>query len=201
MNEESNRWYEALQSEGEGYREAYGELRLFLLKSLTKSMSSKPGVNAAFLEDVVQDACLLILKKLDSFEGRSKFSSWALSIAIRVALSEFRKKQWSNVSLDELQEKGASFETQDEQSPYQKTALLGAVETLHDLIATRLTERQRTVLLAELTGMPQDQLAEQLNTTRNALYKVFHDARKALKRELQSVGYDQETVIEMLNHS
>ena len=199
MSEESIQWFEALERGGIGYDNAYQQLRLFIMKSLTKGMRSKPGVSEAFLEDVTQDSCLIILKKLGTFQGRSKFSSWALSIAIRVALSEFRKKQWNNVSLDELKERGASFESPSLDDPYQKTVLLGAVDTLHDLIKHKLSDRQKSVLTAELNGMPQDEIARQLETTRNSIYKVSHDSRRILKRELQKAGYDQESVIEMLN--
>lgn len=62
-------------------------------------------------------------------------------------------------------------------------------DKMHELIETNLTERQRTVLLAELRGMPQDEIARHLGSNRNAVYKLTHDARKKLKSALQSAGY------------
>lgn len=41
-----------------------------------------------------------------------------------------------------------------------------------------------------LNGVPIDVLAERLNTTRGALYKTLHDARKKLRRELAAQGFD-----------
>ena len=52
-----------------------------------------------------------------------------------------------------------------------------------------LTEKQRTALLAELKGMPQDEIARQLGSNRNAIYKLTHDARKKLRAALEAAGY------------
>lgn len=66
-----------------------------------------------------------------------------------------------------------------------------------DLIQTRLTSAQRDVLLAELNGMPQDEIARQTGRSRNAVYKLFHDARRALKKELEFEGIRAETLAEI----
>ena len=48
-----------------------------------------------------------------------------------------------------------------------------------------LTPHQRRVLVAlALNGVPIDVLAERLGTTRGALYKTLHDARRKLRRHL-----------------
>jgi DNA-directed RNA polymerase specialized sigma24 family protein len=60
---------------------------------------------------------------------------------------------------------------------------------LHRLIDTKLTARQRDVLLAGLNAMPQDEIARQMNITRNAVYTLGHDARKALRRAFEEAGY------------
>ena len=56
---------------------------------------------------------------------------------------------------------------------------------LKDAIETALTPHQRDVLVAlALNGVPIDVLAERLETTRGALYKTLHDARRKLRAEL-----------------
>ena len=52
---------------------------------------------------------------------------------------------------------------------------------MYEIIRSELTEKQRTALLAELKGMPQDEIAKHLGSNRNALYKLTHDARRRLK--------------------
>ena len=47
---------------------------------------------------------------------------------------------------------------------------------------TELTPHQRSVFTAlALNGVPIDVLAERLGTTRGALYKTLHDARRKLR--------------------
>jgi RNA polymerase sigma-70 factor, ECF subfamily len=64
--------------------------------------------------------------------------------------------------------------------------LLAAVQ---DAIATQLTPHQRTVLVAlAMNGVPIDVLSERLGTTRGALYKTLHDARRKLRAALAADG-------------
>jgi RNA polymerase sigma-70 factor (ECF subfamily) len=54
-----------------------------------------------------------------------------------------------------------------------------------------LTPHQRRVLVAlALDGVPIDILAERLSTTRGALYKTLHDARRKLRARLRDSGFD-----------
>jgi RNA polymerase sigma-70 factor (ECF subfamily) len=53
-----------------------------------------------------------------------------------------------------------------------------------------LTLHQRTVFVAlALNQVPIDVLAERMQTTRGALYKTLHDARRKLRGELAAGGY------------
>jgi len=54
-----------------------------------------------------------------------------------------------------------------------------------------VSAHQREVLVAvTLNAIPIDVLAGRLNTTRGALYKTLHDARKKLRHELTAQGLD-----------
>ena len=58
---------------------------------------------------------------------------------------------------------------------------------LHEIIETELNERQRTALVGVyLHGYPMEQVAAALGLTRNALYKLLHDARQRIKAGLQA---------------
>jgi RNA polymerase sigma-70 factor (ECF subfamily) len=54
-------------------------------------------------------------------------------------------------------------------------------------------------LIGELQAMPQDEIARQMGVTRNAIYKLGHDARKALKGALAKKGYGIEQVREVFD--
>ncbi len=62
---------------------------------------------------------------------------------------------------------------------------------LRDAIRDALSAHQREVLVAvTLNGVPIDVLAERLNTSRGALYKTLHDARRKLRARLAEQGFD-----------
>jgi RNA polymerase sigma-70 factor (ECF subfamily) len=70
--------------------------------------------------------------------------------------------------------------------------LLGAVR---DAIADVLTPHQRAVLVAvTLNDVPIDVLAERLGSTRGALYKTLHDARRKLRARLADHGLDPDSL-------
>jgi RNA polymerase sigma-70 factor, ECF subfamily len=193
-------WPKRLASEKTGREAALGELRLILVKGLRSGLSSRSRTNEDFIEDVVQVALIRILDHLDRFEGRSAFTTWALAIAFRVAFTELRRKYWNDISLEELREKsGSRFDEADTSpNPLEVTVRKSLITLMHQLIRTKLTSRQRDVLLAELNAMPQDEIARQIGITRNAVYKLSHDARNALRRALEAEGYTVEQVRDIL---
>jgi RNA polymerase sigma-70 factor, ECF subfamily len=201
MNATLRDWQERLAPGSFDRDVALGELRRFLLDGVRNGLSGRPKTDEDLIEDVVQAALVRILDHLTSFQGRSAFTTWALSIALRVAFTDLRRKHWNNVSLDELKERGGSLlhEVDTSPDPHQSVERKNLITTMHHLIHTKLTPRQRDVLLAALSAMPQDEIVIQMNITRNALYKLFHDARKALRRALEDSGYGIEEVRSVLS--
>lgn len=179
---------------------ALRDLRLYILKGLRAGLSRRPGADDAFIEDVVQESMVRVLDRLDRFEGRSAFTTWVLAIAMRVAFTELRRKHWKNVSLDELRERGVNLWNEADRGPgpEDSAARRRLIDLMRQLIGSELTPRQRDMLLAELSGMQHEEIAVQMGITRNAVYKLGHDARRALRRALESVGYGVEEVLDVL---
>jgi RNA polymerase sigma-70 factor (ECF subfamily) len=66
------------------------------------------------------------------------------------------------------------------------------LEAVREGIQTALTPRQRQVLVAAvLEGVPIDVLAERLDSNRNALYKLLHDARRRLRAHVAAAGFPE----------
>ena len=147
---------------------------------------------------MAQDTLLRVLDNLDSFEGRSKFTTWVHKIAVRLALTELRRKRWRDVSLDEMTETvegeigifadtAAGPETHAEQSD--------AVSRIRRIITDELTDKQKKALVAtQIHGAPMEEVAARMDMNRNALYKLLHDARKRLKHRLAEEGLSPEDV-------
>ncbi|MCP4198230.1 MAG: sigma-70 family RNA polymerase sigma factor [Proteobacteria bacterium] len=149
--------------------------------------------------DFAQESVLIILKKSDQFQGRSKFTTWATKIAVHQALGELRRARWRDVSLDELTADG-SFEPQflsnDQTTPEITTLQNSVMSAVMEVMEQELSDRQRQALTARLVvGIPIDILAEQMNTNPNALYKLIHDARKRLKARMIERGISPEDVL------
>ncbi len=204
MPEYSNQeWLEVLRSADN--TEALTELREYLKRSLRYALSSRVEPNRldALIEDSAQDALLRILDKMDTFRGESRFTTWASKVAIRLALTELRRKRWENVALEDLvpEDTGMDYTpailTDTEALPEQQTYQREVMHLVERLILTELTPRQRQVMMAILNGgMPIGEAAERLGTNPNALYKMLHDARQRLKNRLEEEGYSADEILE-----
>ncbi|OHD73196.1 MAG: hypothetical protein A2V99_18740 [Spirochaetes bacterium RBG_16_67_19] len=181
-------WLSALGAAGPGRESALADLRAVLLAGLRQALRGWVRTSgrefAALAEDFAQEALLLVLKNLEAFRGLSRFTTWANKIAVRVALTELRRRRWQDVSLDSLMESGLDrmFSDSAAQRPVAQVERSGAMQMLQRMMAEELTEKQRTALAAvALHGMPLEEVARRLGTNRNALYKLLHDARVRLK--------------------
>lgn len=181
-----------LRGSGLEQQQALLDLRNLLLRNLRGAFSSNTSIDNAFLEDIIQDSIIRILDRLSQFKGRSQFMTWATSIAIRTAMSELRHRRWKDVSLDDvIADSDFNIErvVDDGVGPSIQKEQEEIIKTTRTLIKNTLSEKQRLALLAELKGMPQDEIARHIGSNRNAVYKLTHDARKRLKQELEAVGY------------
>lgn len=186
-------WLDRIAENSESRNESLLELRDILVRGLRAGLTGRASSDEAFLEDVSQMALVRILTHLDTFSGRSKFTSWAMSIALRIAYNELRRKEWKQISLEELGDiQNSRFEEQDPSpTPDEQEEERSVSQLIRTIIEDSLTDRQKTVLLCELNGMPQAEIARLLDTNRNNVYKIFHDARKTLKRTLENRGHDK----------
>ncbi|HPF37239.1 MAG TPA: sigma-70 family RNA polymerase sigma factor [Phycisphaerae bacterium] len=179
-----------------GREDAVAALRDRLRKGLGAALGPRSDVQDTDLDDFTQDAVLQVTSRLDSFRGESKFATWAMAVAVRVALTALRRRRWKRETLDDRLEAMASpdgapaIETEEV-----RDQLLAALRASID---EDLTPRQRQVILGELSGIPQVVLAERLGMKTGAIYKATHDARKKLLAALRRKGFDAARVMDVL---
>ena len=130
-----------------------------------------------------------MLRQLDDFRGASRFTTWAYKFALLEAAVKLRRRAWQGRELPLEPESWTLVPTRAR--PGRDGGAGSAARGDPEGIETALTPRQRTVLVAlALNGVPIDVLAERLGTTRGALYKTVHDARRKLRTHLTKAGFD-----------
>jgi RNA polymerase sigma-70 factor (ECF subfamily) len=198
LDDESRRWLADLAATGHVRDAAVRRLHELLLRAARFEMSRRRhmvahlrgGDHDDLAQQAADDALVAVLAKLDGFRGESRFTTWAYKFALYEAAVKLRRRAWQARELPLEPDAWPAFASHA-LSPGEHLAESELLDALRVAIAERLSAHQREVLVAvTLNGIPIDVLAERLNTTRGALYKTLHDARKKLRVELAVDGYD-----------
>jgi RNA polymerase sigma-70 factor (ECF subfamily) len=193
-----------LRASGAVREDAVERLHALLLRAarfeVARRRPTLPHLRGNELDEIAleaaDDALMSVLARLDDFRGASRFTTWVYKFALLEAAVKLRKRAWQGREVplepetwDLFASAGLGPEAEAEQGE-----LLAA---LRQAIAEVLTPHQRNVLVAlALNGVPIDVLAERLGTTRGALYKTLHDARRKLRRHLDEAGLPLESRLE-----
>ncbi|MBI2525209.1 MAG: sigma-70 family RNA polymerase sigma factor [Candidatus Rokubacteria bacterium] len=205
----NSEWVQELSASGEEQAAALGDLRAYLLRAARYALHRSRGRLAhasAFdldqlAEDCAQNALVAILEHLKEFRGDSRFTTWAYKFAINMALAAARREAWKPVSLDALLEQagGRAWFPEAEAlpgDPEQTARLAEAWAVIREVIDHDLSERQRQALKAVVADeVPLDELVRHWGSTRNAIYKLLHDARRKLKARLEARGFAPREVL------
>jgi RNA polymerase sigma-70 factor (ECF subfamily) len=194
----SQRLLEGLRAAGRPREAALTELHALLIRGahheLRRRRDLLAHISDAEIGDMAtqaaDDALAAILAKLHTFRGASRFTTWAYKFVLLEAGVRARRRAWDGreVVLDDESWRTLADAAPSVQQSVEDAELLRA---LVDAIETDLTPHQREVFTAlALNGTPIDVLAERLTTTRGALYKTLHDARRKLRATLAAAGYD-----------
>jgi RNA polymerase sigma-70 factor, ECF subfamily len=196
MHDANRSWLADLRGEPAVRAAALTELHALLLGGarieLHRRRPTLGRVSNGTLDDLANqaadDALATILTKLDSFRGASRFTTWAYKFVLFDAGVKARRRAWQDreIALDDRAWLTARDAGPSPQRTLESTELLRA---LGDAVRTALTPHQREVFVAlALNGVPIDVLAERRNTTRGALYKTLHDARRKLRTAVAATG-------------
>lgn len=191
-------WVRALTSGGADQTLAMRQLHQLMLRAAAHQVwrmrstlpDPSPGTVDLIVNQAADEAMTTLLRKVHTFEGRSRFTTWAFKFAILQAATDVRRLQWQHreVELRDLELGGLPAGGHDSPELHAEGSdLAGAVG---EAMRTCLTPYQRRIAIALLVdGIAIDVLAERLGTSRGALYKTVHDARTRLRAELTSRGY------------
>ena len=198
LDAESQAWLHALSHASSRERDtAHARLHEMLLRiarSETRRRNASLRISGPELDDLAfqsaADAMMAITSKLSTFRGESRFTTWAYKFVILEVSAKIGRHFW--------RERGVSFDAEDWDRlpdrfglhPAQEAEGRDLAAALRCAVEEELTERQRMVFVALVVNdVPLDALIIELNTNRNAVYKMMFDARRKLRAALVAKGY------------
>lgn len=203
LDAESRQWLEDLRRTGAAHDEAVARLHSLLLGAarfeVARRRPTLPHLRGNELDDIAleaaNDALMSVLRRLEDYRGLSRFTTWAYKFALLEAAVKLRRRAWQGRELPLDQESWDMFSSAGP-TPETEAEQHELLSGLQQAIKDELTPHQRKVLVAlALNGVPIDVLAERLGTTRGALYKTLHDARRKLRRHLAASQLMPDTIV------
>jgi RNA polymerase sigma-70 factor (ECF subfamily) len=204
LDEESTDWLRSLRAQGRTRDEAVERLHALLLRAarfeVARRRPTLPHLRGNELDEIAleaaNDALMSVLARLDDFRGASRFTTWVYKFALLEAAVKLRKRAWQGREVP-LEPETWSLFSSTGLEPDEETVHSELLSTLQTAIGEVLSPHQRRVLVAlALNGVPIDVLADRLGSTRGALYKTLHDARRKLRAHLSEQGLSLEAWLE-----
>lgn len=198
LDEESRRWLERLRSDDPERTDAIEALHQLLHRAArheaNRRRGSVPEAVVGELDDLARqaagDALTAILRKLPEYRGASRFTTWAYKFAVFEVSTAIRREAWRgrSITIDD----GAWSRLIDPASvaPHAETEVRELLAAVAQALASNLSPRQREVFTAiVILEVPADVVAERHESTRGAIYKVLHDARRKIRASLTEQGW------------
>jgi RNA polymerase sigma-70 factor, ECF subfamily len=201
LDEESREWLSSLRATGVVREAAVARLHALLLRAARFEVGRRRPtlrhLRGNELDEIAleaaDDALMSVLARLDDFRGASRFTTWVYKFALLAAAVKLRRRAWQGREIPLEAETWGLFPS-SELEPDELAEQSELLATIRRAIDEVLTAHQRRVLVAlALNGVPIDVLAERLNTSRGALYKTLHDARRKLRKHLEGSGLALDT--------
>jgi len=155
--------------------------------------------NTSDAEEVFQEVFLTLSKKLDTFRGESKFSSWLYRVTVNASYMYLRsqKKHESNISLENYypyDEKGSLMgKIMDKDWSSRPDIIIFSKEALNiiDESINELPESYRTIFhLRDIEGLSNEEVAEVLEISIPAVKSRLHRARLFLRDRLSDYFHE-----------
>ena len=139
-------------------------------------------------QDTTQDVFLSVWQNIHKFQFRSRFSTWLYKIVKNKCLNvidQKKRRKTDPMEIDDTQ----PWVPLDTVTPEQEVLRNEQTEILHAALG-KLKESYRTILvLRELRELSYEEIAQILNCTLGRVKSRLHEARKALRQELERIDW------------
>jgi len=139
-------------------------------------------------EDVAQDAFLSAWENIGNFQFRSRFSTWLYRIVRNKCLNhidQYQRRKTDPTEIDDSQ----PWVPLDTVTPEDEALRTEEKEIVHAALAKLKPSYREILVLRELQDMTYEEIAEILGCTLGRVKSRLHEARKALKKELERVEW------------
>ena len=203
LDEDSREWLRCLAGTGGDTRsaaereQALARLHQLLLRAAHAELvrrSHPVRIEGRERDDIAHqaadDALLAITGKLDRFRGDSRFTTWAYKFVIFEVSAKLGARYWRNPPVEVGDDAWERIPDRFGAGPAEYAESRELAGALRRAVAEVLSERQRRVFIAIIVDeIPLDALADELGSTRNAIYKTMFDARRNIRAYLVAHGY------------
>jgi RNA polymerase sigma-70 factor (ECF subfamily) len=170
---------------GRVYSEFYGKISHFLERMVGKDEA----------EDLTQEVFVKVNKGLKQFKGKSKFSTWIYRIATNTALDRLRSRscrQGSHQPPFSDAEQGSPAEeggvsVADKGLSAEREAIRDEMnECIREFVGRLAPDYRAVIILSELKELKNQQIADILGVSLDAVKIRLHRARARLKQEFEA---------------
>lgn len=178
----------------EGNQDSFEEL-LGRYNNKVYSLATRLTRNPEDAEEVLQDVFITVHRKIDSFEGKSSFSSWLYRVTANAAFMKLRKRrQHQSVSLEDLlgQPQLVNALRTSENTYVDAQSIRNEMLTALELAISKLPDEYRPVfILRDVDGLTSKEVGKILDLTVPAVKSRLHRSRLMLRRRLARFIDDQ----------
>ncbi len=162
-------------------------------KNMAYTIAIKIVKNREDAEEIAQDSFLKAFNKLDTFAGKSKFSTWLYTIVYRNAISKVRKKKIETSDIDDYVINNYQSDhdfpqiealKNKEQELYVKKIIGKLPETDALLITLFYLNESKIEEIEKITGLTQTNIKVKLFRARK---KLYNELSLLLKEEAKEI--------------
>jgi RNA polymerase sigma-70 factor, ECF subfamily len=156
----------------------YAQNAKFLWHSLARA-----GVSDADLPDALQEVLLVVHRRLDSFDGSSRLTTWLFGICLRVAATVRRsRRRRREESMDPSQREHQQVAANN---PEELALASDAKRRLHAALDSLEPDTRAVLVMFELEGLGCQEIADLLGVPKGTVFSRLSSARQTFLLALQ----------------
>ncbi|NPA67812.1 MAG: RNA polymerase sigma factor [Chlorobi bacterium] len=140
------------------------------------------GKSEAEAEDILQDAFIKILTKINDFDDRGSFEGWMKKIVVNTAITAYHKNKKHNELYDITEIKESDTESYSfGEEAFTKEELMNVINSL--------PEGYRVIFnLYAIEGYKHKEIAEMLNISHNTSKSQYLRAKEKIRAKLEAIS-------------